>query len=44
MCVQFPRVLLSSQVDSVSLPTPDWTAAAEEYVAPSNGAALSHCI
>ncbi|CAK0785103.1 hypothetical protein CVIRNUC_008309 [Coccomyxa viridis] len=33
---QFPRVLMSGQVDSVSLPTPDWAAAAEEYVAPSN--------
>ena len=31
---------MSSQVDSVSLPMPDWCAAAEEYVAPSNGAAL----
>lgn len=30
---------MSGQVDSVSLPTPDWAAAAEEYVAPSNGAA-----
>jgi hypothetical protein len=38
VCLQFPRVLMSSQVDSVSLPTPDWTAAAaQDYVAPSNG-------
>ena len=38
--LQFPRVLMSGQVDSVSFPTPNWAAATEEYVPPSNGAAL----
>ena len=37
--LQFPRVLMSGQVDSVSLPTPDWAATTEEYMAPSNGTA-----